>query len=172
MAKLLTDAEYMRLCQQLTDQQYDCDIIDDYDIVNMEWIPAEPAIKKDIKIIPSGMIDLTYVKSEELKKQMLLSTNFKIGNFKIRINRYNGVPSQKGAQMTADLSIWEERHKTPNGVACRVDYPMLFSKDDRFSNCSWTKYFTNNNVAHNVPIEMVMDIFRWLQCSIKLSAFL
>src|SRR5271165_693071 len=162
--KSLTDQEYLTLCWQLTDEQYDHDIIDDYDLSNMEWMPAEATEKLVPTPIPSGMIDLTHVKSSEIKKQIFLSTNFRIGNFKIRLHRYSVSPSQEGARVTTDITVWEERHKTPNGVTCRVDYPMLFERDDRFIGRSWLKYFNSSHTAYNVPIEIVTDIMRWLQC--------
>jgi hypothetical protein len=166
------DIDYLDLIQKLVDQQYD-DAIDDYDISRMEWIPSEPEIKKKIhQASSSGMIDLTNVKSNKIKDELLKCTNLRVGPFKVRIKRYNSVPSQKGAQMTVDIEVWEERTKTPSGNPCRIDYPMIFSNDSRFSNRPWLKYFDRGNFGTNVPIDIAVEIMRWMQGIHKLTAFL
>lgn len=166
-----TKQEYLDLIQKLVDQQYD-DAIDDYDIDQMEWIPSEPEIKeKVIKANTNGLIDLTNVKSSKIKEQLVLCTNLKVGPFKIRIGRYNGVPSQQGANICLDLEVWEERTKTPNGMPCRVDFPLIFHKDTRFDTRPWLKYFSGN-MGGNVPMDTVVEIVRWMQAVKKLTAFL
>src|SRR5271154_2311042 len=117
----LTNEEYLALCQKLIDQQYD-DAVDDYDVSKMEWIPADSDIKeKMVQANTNGMIDLTNVKAAEIKKQIILCTNLKVGKFKIRVSRYNQIPSQTGAQMTLTFEVWEERNRTPNGMPCQID---------------------------------------------------
>lgn len=169
--KSLSDQDYLRLLQQITDQQYD-DAIDDYDINKMEWIPAEPEAKEKIKAATWGMIDLTNVKSSHIKEEILKCTNLKVGAFKLRISRYNGVPSQQGSKLCLDLEVMEERTQTPSGMPCRVDYRMNFDKDSRFKKCHWAKYFNAGGCGNNVPIDTVVEIVRWMQAAKKLSAFL
>jgi hypothetical protein len=167
-----TNKEYLDLLQRLVEQQYS-DAVDDYDVESMEWIPSEPEIKQKIhQASSSGMIDLTNVKSSKIKEELLKCTNLRVGAFKIRIKRYNGVPSQKGAQMTVDMEIWETRTRTPAGNPCNIDYPMKFAKDSRFSNRPWLKYFDQGNFAINVPIDTAVEIVRWMQGIHKLTAFL
>jgi hypothetical protein len=164
--------DYLKLLQEIVDQQYD-DAVDDYNINDMEWIPSEPEIKEKIhKASTNGMIDLTNVKSSKLKEELMKCTNLKVGNFKIKIKRYNAVPSQAGAQMTVDMEIWEERTKTPNGMPCRIDYPLILYKDSRFDKRPWLKYFNQGNFATNVPIETAVEVIRWMQGIHKLTAFL
>ncbi len=170
--KSLTDQDYLELIQKLVDQQYD-DAVDDYNIDKMEWVPSEPEIKEKIhKSNTSGLIDLTNVKSSKLKEEILKCTNLKVGPFKVRIKRYNGVPSQQGMQMTVDMEVWEERTQTPSGRPCRIDYPMFFYKDSRFKGRAWLKYFNQGNFGTNVPIDTAVEIVRWMQAVKKLSAFL
>ncbi len=173
--KSLTDREYLELLSRLVDQQYD-DAIDDYDIDKMEWIPAEPEVKSKIPEPNTwGMIDLTNVLSNKIKEELLKCTNLKIGNFKIRIARYNGVPSQQGAKLCMDLEIKEARTKTPSGMPCGpsgVEYPADLLKDSRFKGRPWLKYFKDGSYAHNVPIDVVVEIVRWMQALKKLTAFL
>lgn len=170
--KSLTDQDYLELIQKLVDSQYD-EAIDDYDITKMEWAPSEPEIKQKIHQASSaGMIDLTTVKSSKIKEEILKCTNLRVGSFKIRIKRYNGVPSQQGMQMTVDMEVWEERTKTPSGMPCKIDYPMIFVKDNRFINRPWLKYFDQGNFGTNIPIDTAVEIVRWMQAVKKLSAFL
>ena len=167
-----TNQEFLDLIQKLVDEQYD-DAIDTYDIDQMEWIPAEPDIKEKIhEANNAATIDLTHVKSNKIKEEILKFSNLRVGAFKIRITRYNGVPSKDGAQMALSMKAWEERTQTPSGMACRMDYPMIFAKDDRFNGRTWLKYFGQDNTAHNVPIDTVVEIVRWLQGIHKLTAFL
>lgn len=170
--KSLTDSEYLELLSKLVDEQYE-DALDEYDIQKMEWMPSEPEVKQKIhQASTSGMIDLTNVLSSKIKEEILKCTNLKCGVFKIRVSRYNGVPSQQGAKMCLDLEVKEERTQTPSGHPCRVDYPMNFHKDTRFKNRPWLKYFNEKGYASNVPIEIVVEIVRWMQAVKKLSAFL
>lgn len=173
--KSLTDKEYMELCLKLVDEQYD-DAIEDYDIDKMEWIPAEPEVKKNIPEPNTwGMIDLTNVLSVKIKEEIMKCTNLKVGTFKVKITRYNGVPSQQGTKLCMDLEIKENRTQTPNGVSCGpsgVEYPINLHKDSRFKGRPWLKYFTDKGYATNVPIDVVVEIIRWFQAVKKLSAFL
>jgi hypothetical protein len=169
--KSLSDQEYLELLQKLVDQQYD-NAIDDYDVQKMEWVPAEPEIIEKIKVNHYGMIDLTNVKSSKIKEEIMKCANLKIGTFKIRITKYNGVPSQQGSQLCADIEVLEERTKTPSGQPCRMDYRIDFHKDNRFTGRPWLKYFSSGGYADNIPIDTVVDVVRWMQAIKKLIAFL
>lgn len=165
----------MELCLKLVDEQYD-DAVDDYDIDKMEWIPSEPEIKKNIPQPNTwGTIDLTNVLSTKIKEEILKCANIKVGTFKIRVARFNGVPSQEGAKLCMDIEIKEARKTTPNGVPCGpagVEYPADVLKDTRFKGRPWLKYFKDGSYAHNVPVDTVVEIVRWLQALKKLTAFL
>jgi hypothetical protein len=167
----LTKKEYLDLIQTFVDQQYD-DLEGGHEVVEMEWIPSEPAAKEKIKEASvNGTIDLTNVKSGKIKSELFKCTNLKIGKFKLRLNRYFTAPSKDGESVCISLEAFEERHKTPNGHPCKMDFPMLFAKDSRFENRPWLKYF-NKNHATNVPIDIVVEIVRWMQAVQRMTAFL
>lgn len=161
--------DYLELLKDLTDQQYN-DTIDD--IEDMEWIPAEsPAKNKIINSQNQAIIDLTNIKSNLIKDEILKYTNFKIGSFRTRIRRYLQQPSQNGAIMSIDLEIWEHQTKTPSGNPCNMDFPINMLQDNRFDKRPWLKYFVKN-VAYSVPIDDAIEIIRWLQGIHRLTAFL
>lgn len=167
-----TNNDYLDLLQKLVDEQYD-DVIDDYDAQNMAWIPAEPEIKEKIKDVNhKGIIDLTHVKSDKIKEEIHKCGNVRVGSFKIIIRRYNGVPSQQGAQLCCDLKIVGHRSKTMNGMPCNMDYDVDVTTDSRFTGQPWLSYFKVRGYANNVPIDTVVNIVRWLQGIHKLAAFL
>jgi hypothetical protein len=168
--KSFTDQEYLELLQKLVDQQYD-DAIDDYDIDKMEWAPSEPEIKKKIeKLNHHGMIDLTHVKSNKLKEEVKKCSNLRVGNFKITLTHIRPDPIR--GDVGYDLEIREERTKTPSGMPCRIDYRTDIIKDSRFKGRPWLKYFMNNGIGTNVPVETIVDIVRWMRAIKKLTAFL
>jgi hypothetical protein len=170
--KSLTDKEYLELLSKLVDQQYD-DAVDDYDIDKMEWFPAESEAKQKMvrQVNSKGMIDLTHVKSSLIKEEIHKCGNIKVGIFKIVIRRYSEVPSQKGVQLCCDLKILIHQSQTMNGFPCNMDNDIDLTKDSRFKERPWLKYF-RFNYADNVPIDTVVEIVRWLQALKKLSAFL
>ncbi len=168
--KSLTDQEYLELLQTIVDQQYD-DAIDDYDIDKMEWVPAESEIRKKIESLNHhGMIDLTNVKSSKIKEEIRKCANLRVGNFKIMLTHIHPDPIK--GDIGYDLNIKEERNKTPSGMPCRIDYRMDICKDSRFKGRPWLKYFKGEGYANNVPIDIVVEIVRWMQAVKKLSAFL
>lgn len=170
--KSLTDQEYLDLIQKLVDHQYD-DAIEDYDIDKMEWVPAEAEIKAKIpKLNNQGMIDLTHVKASKLKEEILKCGNLRIGSFKVTLTHYHEVPTHSGAQFCVDLTVREEKTKTPNGQECRIDQRADLLKDSRFKGKPWLKYFKDGSYGHNIPIDTVAEIVRWMQAIKKLSAFL
>jgi len=164
--KIITDEEYISLCISLNEKQYG-NSIEDYD---MEWIPSEPEVKKP-KNTANNYINLTTAKLDEINEKIFIFNNLQIAQFKIYINRYNGVPSSKGTTMTTDIICYEQKLKTPSGMPCKMEFPINFVSDNRFNNKSWITYF-NGNKAHNIPIEKLIDIIRWFQALDKLSAFI
>lgn len=167
----LTNEEYLALCQKLVDQQYD-DAVDDYDISKMEWIPAESEAKERmIKVNNNGMIDLTHVKSTKIKEEILKCGNLKVGDFKIIISHYNGVPSQEGSKLCCSLRVMGHQSRTMNGMPCNMDSSVNLKKDNRFNGRPWLKYFSSS-YADNVPIDTIVEIVRWMQAIKKLTAFL
>ena len=162
------DKEYIKLLESLIDQQYD-DTIDDYDIEKMEWIPSEPE-KKVHNYSTTGQLDLTNVKYNNIKDEILKCVNLKVGKFKIRISKYNGVPDQLGPQITINMKVWEEHFEKSNGS--RMDRTIKFDTDSRFSNRPWIMYFDKRNYLSKVPIDTAVDIVRWLQAITRMTAFI
>lgn len=155
----------------LVDHQYD-DAVDDYDIENMEWIPAESEAKERmLKVNHSGMMDLTHVKSNLIKEEIFKCGNLKVGDFKIIINHFSGVPSQEGSKLCCNLKIMQHQSRTMNGMPCNMDSVVNLNTDMRFNSRPWVKYFSGS-YANNVPIDTVVDIIRWLQAIKKMTAFL
>jgi hypothetical protein len=170
--KSFTNEEYLELCQKLIDEQYGDEAIEDYNISDMEWMPSESEVKKKkLQANTNGMIDLTDIKASKIKDELFKCTNFKVGNFKIRINHYYGMPEEE-FKLKLGVEVWEERHKTPNGMPCKIDYPMIFAKDSRFKNRPWLNDFQGGNSAYRVPIDTVVEIIRWMQAVKKLTAFI
>lgn len=167
----LNNNDYLKMLQNYVDQQYG-DSLEDYDIEAMEWMPADPPAKEKIKNIPlnNGTVDLTDVKSDKIKEEMVKCTNLKIGKFKIKVSGYRGLPYGKEPQLVMNLEVWEEKTKTPNGHPCRMEFPLRIQKDDRFNKRDWIKYFDSHH-ATNVPVDTVVEIIRWMQVAQKLSAF-
>jgi len=76
------------------------------------------------------------------------------------------------AQLTMDITVYQEKYRTPSGAPCKMSYKMDFSQDDRFSNRPWITYFNTQGRAHNIPVETVVEIVRWLQALKRMNAFL
>lgn len=168
--KSFTNEEYLALCQKLLEEQYD-EALDDYNIADMEWIPSESEVKKKRdRANTNGVIDLSEMKSNLIKPQLFKCTNLKVGFFKLRIRHCNEEESDDKALFT--IEVWEERHKTPNGMPCKIDFPMVFAKDSRFKDRPWLKHFQGGSSAYRLPIDTLVEIIRWMQVVKKLSAFL
>lgn len=165
-----TNQEYLELCRALAEAQYDS--TEEEELVEMEWIPSEPPAKKRFAPNTNGTIDMTDTRSNLIRNLLWKCTNIKVGNFKIKINSYTGEPGQHGALVSMRLSVWEEKHKTPNGHPCRMDFPVNWAKDNRFTGRPWLKYFTGGYENGTIPIDTVVDIIRWMQAIKKLTAFL
>ena len=170
LMKSFTNEEYLALCTKLLEEQYD-EALDDYNIEDMEWTPSETEVKvKREKANSNGMIDLSEVKSNLIKPQLFKCTNFKVGFFKLRISHFNEKESDDKAVFSVE--VWEERHKTPNGMPCKIDFPMVFAKDTRFKDRPWLKHFQGGSFAYQMPIDTLVEVIRWMQIVKKLSAFL
>lgn len=177
MGDTFTKEEYLALVEELTKEQYDSDYIDDDVYMPSNWPDPEPEIemkKKELLPNTNGQIDLTNIKAGKIKEELFKCANLRVGNFKIRISRYNGVPSSEGSKIAISLQVFEERNKTPSGAPCKIDYPVVFEKDSRFAGRSWIKYFGGNkgNGATNVPVDTVVDVVRWFQALKRMGAFL
>ena len=170
LMKSFTNEEYLALCQKLLEEQYD-EALDDYNIEDMECVPsATVAKKKREKANSSGMIDLTDAKSNTIKSQLFKCTNLKVGMFKLRIRTWND--NLDDDKMLFSVEVWEERHKTPSGMPCKIDFAMNFAKDSRFKDRPWLKYFGGGNSAYQMPIDTIVEVIRWMQIVKKLTAFL
>ena len=168
--KSFTNEEYLALCNKLLDEQYD-EALDDYDVSRMEWMPdTVVAKKKREKANSNGVIDLTNAKSNTIKPQLFKCINLKVGLFKLRIRTSDD--SLDDDKMLFSVEVWEERHKTPNGMPCKVDYAMDFFKDSRFKDRPWLKYFKSGSYANGMPVDTLVEVIRWMQVVKKLSAFL
>lgn len=171
----LSKEDYLRLLEQYANDQYgNEDPILNIDDFQDAWIPAEsPAKERMITANAYGSIDLTNVKKEKIIEALYKCTNLKIGNFLIKITRYSGQPDKnnQGPDLTMDVSIWEDKFKTPSGNPCKMTYRVNFKKDTRFDTRPWAKLFGNGS-ASKVPNETVIDIIRWMQALNRMTAFL
>jgi hypothetical protein len=168
----LNKTDYLKLIQEYTDQQYG-DALDDYNIAEMEWIPAEPEIKQKLtQPINNATVDLLNVPSDKIKEEMVKGNYLIVGKFKIKVNRYQGTPTKDGTQLTMSIKVWEMMTHTPNGHPCKIDFPMHFHKDNRFNTRPWIQHFNADGEAWAVPVDTMVEIIRWMQAVKKLSAFL
>jgi hypothetical protein len=53
-----------------------------------------------------------------------------------------------------------------------MTYRLDLLKDNRFSNRPWLSYIKNNSHATGVPVDTAVDIIRWFQGVIRMTAFL
>lgn len=168
--KSFTNEEYLALCEKLLNEQYD-EALDDYNIAEMEWIPTEETKKKRKRANTSGFIDLTEMKSNQIKPELFKCTNLKVGLFKLRISHCND-HEEDDNKAQFSLEVWEERHKTPNGMPCKIDFPMVFAKDSRFKDRPWLKHFQGGNAAYRMPVDTLVEVIRWMQAIQRLTCFL
>lgn len=159
----ITEQEYFELCERLADQYYDD--IEPEVLPEESWIPSESeATLKLKKMLPGrdGVIDLTDASKSQVFNRLHDNSNFKIGNFLLRIIKYKGEPLEG---ITLDIVIYEERKK----ISVKIDP----TKDDRFQTRSWANYFKSVlKTGKDIPINVLPDIVKWLQVAQKLKAFL
>jgi hypothetical protein len=171
MSKTFTEEEYLDLVTRLAEQQYGS--LDDIVVGDAEWMPSEAPIKeKMFRAKNEGTIDLTKIKKDQIKDLLFKHNNIKIYDFLIRITFYHGEPGKDGANLTVDVSLYNEIHKTPlSGAPCKMTVPFSITKDNRFTKRPWLSYFVNSH-GKNIPADTLVEIIRWMQVVKKLPAFL
>ncbi len=171
--KSFTNDDFLRLVEELTERQYGLDSSDEES--EHYWMPADALAKDKIKKPgEGGSIDITKIRKEDIQDMLYKHTNFKIGVFLIRITKYHSYPVKNKAStdLKMDLAFWHEVTKTPTGAPCKMTYRFDIGKDNRFSNRSWLSYLTSKAIMKDVPVETVVDIFRWFQALHRMTAFL
>jgi hypothetical protein len=168
--------EYQRYLEELTDQQYaDNDDADFYSPPEEAWIPAESEAKERMNFVNrNGSIDVTKFRKEKIQEALYKCINIVCGVFLIRINKYHGSPDKfgKGTNLSMDISLAETKFKTATGQPCNMQFRMNLTNDNRFTNRPWLHYFSAYGRGTNVPVEVVVDIIRWLQALKRMNAFL
>lgn len=170
--RTFTEQEYLDLVTKLADQQYD-QLEEDTDLENIFWDPSEPKIKE--KIVASqntGTLDLTKIKKDKIKELLFKHNHIKIYDFLIRITEYHGEPSKGGANLTVNITLYHERHKTElSGTPCKMTVPFSIDKDNRFQTRPWISYFVGP-YGKEIPTDILIEIIRYMQVVSKLPAFL
>jgi len=173
----LSKEEYLRLIESAQkDEEYDQ--VDSYDIPSDAWIPSESPNKE--KMLRSwaasahGMVDVLNYRKGQIQDAIYKCMNLQVGDFIIHIRRYSGHPKDKQLHgpLTLDISVMQEKHKTPSGAPCKMSYKFDFFQDNRFTDRPWITYFNSAGYATNVPVEIVIEIVKYMQALRKLSAFL
>jgi len=170
----ISKEDYIKFLEELTDHQYGDDD-DTYYIPEDAWIPAESPAKEKMKISNHlGVIDVLKYKKNKIQEALYKCMNIKIGSYLVRIVEYHGTTFKNGtgANLSMDIEVWETVYKTPSGNPCKMEYNKNFHKDNRFTGKPWLSYFSNSGKAHNIPVETVVDVIRWLQAIQRISAFL
>lgn len=171
----LTKEEYIKLLEEIADQQYNCDPAEDMVIADDSWIWADPPAKEKMKAHNGyGTCNAIGLKREKIQEMLYKYKNIQVGHFLIRISEYHGFPDKfgKGKDLTMDIEIWERKFRTPSGNPCQMDYRADLSQDNRFFGRPWITLFATSSSASHVPVETVVDIIKWMQAIKKLSAFL
>lgn len=174
----ISKEEYQKILEEIYNEQYNDEPETDL-IPDDSWIPAESSAKEAMLRATNnkhGIIDVTKFRKEKIQDALYKCMNIQVGGFLIRIDSYNGEPGKlsKGATLSLDIEVWEKRFKTPSGNPCNMDFRMDWSKDNRFFGRPWLKHFGNGNSssAHDVPVETVIEIVRWMQALKRMNAFL
>jgi hypothetical protein len=175
----ISKEEYLKLIESA--QIDEEDTMDDYsNIPESAWIPAESPAKDQMNRARAanshGVIDVLKYKKEQIKDALYKCINLQVGEFIIHVEEYHGRPNIKKtaplAELTMDVSIMQERYQTPSGAPCKMAYKMDFFRDNRFATRPWLTYFNSNGAAHNIPVDTVVDIVRWMQALRRMNAFL
>lgn len=167
----LSPKEYFELLEKLVNQQYD-DEEDSTQSNTGAWIPAEPEIKRKLKLKENnGITDITNVKKDKIKDFIIKSNGFKVGDFLVKFIKSEYQKSDM-SDLIADIYIYEEKHKTQSGQPCKLLVKLDTFKDARFSKCAWNIYFNKFKIGKNVPLNNIIEIARWLQAVRKLTAFI
>lgn len=167
--KSLTEQEYFELCQKVANSYYDLDTVEPEPPEN-SWIPSESPAKEKMKEMLSGsngIIDLTDANRGQVSSKIHTCSNFKIGNFLLKISKYRGEPNKN---LKVDIFIYEDRKAGNYG---KISVKLDPTKDDRFQTRDWAGYFsTIQKVGKDIPIEDLPNIVRWIQAVQKMKAFL
>jgi hypothetical protein len=169
--------DYLRLLEELTDQQYDDD---SYDIISEipeeSWMPEVSSAKEKMlrSLNANKTINITNFKKDQIQDALYQNTNIQVGNFLIKIQRYNGYPDKTNqiTNLTMDISVYEKQFKTMSGFPCNMDLDLNIHKDNRFIGRTWLSLFNSYNGARNIPASTVVEIVRWMQALKRMTAFL
>lgn len=170
----LSKEEYLKLLEEVANQEYNDDLEELGPIDEGAWIWADPPAKDKMRIHNSyGTCNAMGLKKDKIQEMLYKYKNIQVGHFLIRIDEYHGYPDKfgKGTDLTMDIEIWERRFKTPSGMPCQMDYRVDLSQDNRFFGRPWLLLFKGSS-ASKMPVETVVDIVRWMQAIKKMSAFL
>lgn len=159
--------EFLKLAEKMTSEQYGedsdyrsfQDVLDDH-----EYIP--PA-KETRPIDPSSNSDLTKVKRDQIKEALTKTGNVTIGNFVLKIHRYQGSIERAAKERPNEysISLYEMKNKMPKKVQVTTDY--------RFKEVPWLSYFKDPiKGGSGIPGETLVDIVRWLQAIVKMGIFI
>jgi hypothetical protein len=153
--------EYLDLITNIADKQYST--LNDLDSqITPEYFHL---------LISNSVIDFSKVKSSQIKDTLFKGNNIKVYDFIIHINFFHGSPIKDGTNLTVDVSLFHEQHKTKlSGKPCKMMTPFNITKDDRFANRSWLFYFKGSH-GKEIPIDILVEIIRWMQVVQKLAAF-
>lgn len=167
-----SDHEYLELLQKLANQQYDDNYEEEQDLFSdapEEWTYEEQPRKPQYN--PSyECIDLSSAKLEVIKNKLQTSGNIKVGQFIIKIIKYDIANTN---DIKLDINILEEKQRIFNGNPGKIAEKINLSKDTRFNNQEWIKYFNNSiKSGIKIPIETVANIIKYMQFVYKNAAFL
>jgi hypothetical protein len=173
----LNKEEYLKLIEEAYSNEEDTE---DYEIPDSSWIPSESPAKARMERAReannNGIIDVLRYKKEQIQDALYQHVNLRVGEFLIHVEEYHGRPTIRKmppqAQLTMDITVMQEKNRTPSGAPCKMHFKMDFFKDNRFTNKSWISYFTSSGKAHNIPVETVVNIVKYLQAIQNLSAFM
>lgn len=179
---VLSKEEYLQLIERLLNQQYNDTDLDNYELENetmmpSEWASSKPSFKmervKELSIDNNGITDLTNIKKDKIAEYLRKCRNIQVGKFLIKISKYRGDIGPAGeSAVSMDIFIHEEILKTHLGRQSTMVTKIDVTKDSRFYNRQWLKYFTPFKVGNNIPIDVMIDIIRYLQVTHKLKSFL
>jgi hypothetical protein len=173
----ISKEEYLKLIESAQDDQEGYDQIDNYDISDV-WMQVEYPNKEKMlrarEASTHGMIDVLKYRKEQIRDAIYKYMNLQVGEFTIHIKRYNGHPKDKQLHgpLTLDISIMQEKHKTPSGSPCKMSYKFDFFQDNRFTKQPWITYFNASGYANDIPVETLVEVIRWLQALRRLNSFL
>ena len=170
--------EYLKILQDLVDQQYSDP--DTQDTIQPEdpWIYAEsPLLDRVKKSKPNyyGVIDISNFKRDKIRDALYDYMQLRVGEFLIKISAYQGESNKKTAddsKTTVNVALWEKKYTTPSGNPCNMDFKFNIQKDLRFQGRSWLPLFNSSGSGHKIPIATMIDVIRWMQAVKRMTAFL